>query len=1566
MRKKTVKSKTIVKKLFSSALVCIGILLVSVVLSCNMGLGKEVDLTPPVLEITSHKNLDYVGSPFTLSGRATDNEKVARVVVSDGDKKELASARIEGENWFTEIRLPDGEHSLEVVAYDANKNSGAQSKKSITVLVDSDEPCVDSVELKRPKSSEPLKSLSELKGFNPESSAHYNYFQNEAFSISVEVNEGFQMDSIELVLRDEDGNEVLLKNATDSFSAEFEITEADLLEKDNKYGTGRHYFQVIITATDSAKNENVDTRGWLCWYPESDTPKVLITPTPIDGKLDDIHKDSSLSFEIFDDDGISEAILAVFEKADWESASGTTIEEKYNSLKDAFVYKKIEDLKPDGENVRNSSLQMKIPGSFYLVALVKDTKDKPENAKSTARAIELCVKDPNDPIIIITDPAANTIPQKNIEIEGYTLDKDALSTIYMAWIPYGTADVPVKTDDEVKALFLNSLETLNFVNNKAEENGLVVYRNALDEAEEEENGYKKQGFSFSLDLIEDFKINDDVQNELKRFIFFTKNENGNAVFESFQLLADSSIPKITVLKPSDVLSIHEPENNFELEFKVKKENGLAIAEISLEEDIDGKDTTIWTYKNNSWTKKSGSDNYTPSFSNDTHSLTISKENLADATRNYKISAKDILGNEAFETRTVIVTQEAVFKDISCDKASGTYGPDSTLPIRVNFKNRVEVTGYPKLSLVKSDGGAALGTATYKSGSGTESLLFEYTVKKEDAGYLKLSSKPINLNGGSIKSLDGKKEAVDLPTDVDFSKTDIVLDGVAPTITGITFPSGEKYYNAGKTFEVVVTFSEAVTTNGNPELELKLANDASIKGVYQKLEDEGTSMFFQFTVEAEQNASPLKYNLSSCLVAERISDMAGNSLALSGGEQSSSCYIDTEKPELPNVSGLSAGNFNTSQSFTISGETDARLQYSTNGGLSWTEYTKEASLGAGTHIFVARQIDKAGNVSEQTASLTIIIVGSFPSILGIATETPDGTYPLGTKISFKLMFSDKVKTTASGASIKIGNTVCNVTQNSSFSSTLYFDYEVPAGASLYPISLSELSLTKVIDQYGNTASNPSTPSLNRPNLNVDSVPPTISVKTPTNNAIMSTDSANKTISLTFNEDIHIEKGHILIKRGGDDWHIPVVFTEEEFNEIYESLEDKYKRNLLLVDKDGNEILNETGQPVGPYRKTTHGLLIPEEGEVHPDTSTKYVLDFNLSTTNAEDFTYGTETIAAGEIRKALIEANYQSYEIDISDSSIVSVNSDTVTITLDEALPEGREWTISIPEGAFRDEAGNQNSEVVWNFWSNKVAKPVIRVDRYSHGRGAVEAYLDGSIIKTKTIPTDDMGTAPTGYARVRIDCETPGAAISYIRTNTLDGLTLHSQIGTNESYNTSLCSTHGTPLAEGVDGVLSLDPNTPYEAYFLVGDGEYNTAERYYMAASAKKTGFVDSEKGYEGAFKTTVQYRRPVKPLYESSGRLFIEGTDVGGGMPVTSGFPLRLTDPETEWKYRKLCYRTGTATDNANYYWISWEIVVDWVLCAYSLNTPGYGRTETFEKNKTKVGYGNWCINNQAEFWE
>lgn len=1566
MRKKTVKSKTIVKKLFSSALVCAGILLVSLVLSCNMGLGKEVDLTPPVLEITSHKNLDYVGSPFTLSGRAIDNEKVARVVVSDGDKKELASARIEGENWFAVISLSDGEHSLEVVAYDANKNSGAQSKKSITVLVDSDGPCVESVELVRPKSSEPLKSLSELKDFNPESSAHYNYFQNEAFSISVEVNEGFEMDSIELLLLDKEGNEVLSKNAKGSFSAEFEIDEADLVEKDNKYGTGRHYFQVIVKAKDSAKNENVDTLGWLCWYPESDTPKVLITPTPIEGKLDDIHKDSSLSFEIFDDDGISEAILAVFEKDNWENADGT-IEEKYNSLiNDASIEKKIVDLEHENKNVLNSSLQMDTSGSFYLVVLVKDTKENTGDVKSIARAIELHVKDPNDPIIIITDPAANTIPQKDIEIKGYTLDTDALSTIYMAWIPYGADDEPVATDDAVKDLFLKNLDGLSFDGNKAEKDGLVVYRNALDEAEEE-NSYKKQGFSFSLDLINDFKINDDVQNELKRFIFFTKNVNDNSIFEPFQLLADSSIPKITVTKPSDVVSIHEPENDFKLEFEVKKENGLAISEIRLEEDIDGKDTTIWTYTDNSWTKESGSDNYTPSFSSGTHSLTIPQANLADATRNYKISAKDILGNEAFETRTVIVTQEAVFKDISCDKAPGTYGPGSTLPIRVNFKNRVEVTGSPLLSLVKSDGGAALGTATYKSGSGTESLLFEYTVKTGDAGYLKVKAEPISLNGGSIKSLDGKKADVGLPTKVDFSKKDIVLDGVAPTIRKITVPTGD--YNAGKTFEVEVTFSEAVTTNGNPELELKLANNASIKGVYQKLED--TSMFFQFTVEAGQNASPLKYNLSSCLVAASISDMAGNSLALSGGEQSSSCYIDTEKPELPTVSDLSAGNFNTSQSFTISGETDASLQYSTNGGLSWTEYTARASLGTGTHSFVARQIDKAGNISEQTASLTIIIVDSFPTILGIATETPDGTYPIGTKISFKLMFSDKVKTTAIGASIKIGDTVCPVTQNSSFSSTLYFDYVVPAGASLYPISLSELSLTNVIDQYGNTASNPSTPSLNRPNLNVDSIPPTISVKTPTDNAIMSTDSANKTISLTFDEPIHIEKGHIIITRGGVDandtpnWHIPVVFTEDEFNEIYESslLDDNDKKNLLLLDANGKELLNATGQPVGPYRKTTHGLLIPETGEVHPDTSTKYVLDFNLSTTNAETFTYGAETIAAGKIRETLIKAKYQSYEIDISDSSIVSVNDKKVTIMLDEALPEGREWTISIPEGAFRDEAGNQNSKVEWNFWSNKVAKPVIRVDRYSHGRGAVEPYRENGSIKTKTIPTDDMSTAPTGYARVRIDCETPGATISYIRKNTLGDLTLHSEIGTNTSYNTSLCSTHGTPSSTEVS---ALEPNTSYTAYFLVGDGKYNTAERYYMAASATKDDFEPSEKGYEGAFKTTVQYRQPRKPLYELSGRLFIEGTDVGGGMPVTSGFPLRLTDPEKEWKYRKLCYRTGTTTDNANYYWISWEIVVDWVLCAYSLNSPGYGRAETFEKNKTKVGYGNWCINNQAEFWE
>jgi hypothetical protein len=82
-------------------------ILVATLGACSLGLGSEIDLEAPVLAITSHQNLDYVGVPFTLAGTAIDNSKVDRVEIRDSKTGQLyANAAIDGTAWAAEVILP--------------------------------------------------------------------------------------------------------------------------------------------------------------------------------------------------------------------------------------------------------------------------------------------------------------------------------------------------------------------------------------------------------------------------------------------------------------------------------------------------------------------------------------------------------------------------------------------------------------------------------------------------------------------------------------------------------------------------------------------------------------------------------------------------------------------------------------------------------------------------------------------------------------------------------------------------------------------------------------------------------------------------------------------------------------------------------------------------------------------------------------------------------------------------------------------------------------------------------------------------------------------------------------------------------------------------------------------------------------------------------------------------------------------------------------------------------------------------------------------------------------------
>ncbi|MGY3693799.1 hypothetical protein ACVIGA_003879 [Bradyrhizobium sp. USDA 3240] len=125
----------------------------------------------------------------------------------------------------------------------------------------------------------------------------------------------------------------------------------------------------------------------------------------------------------------------------------------------------------------------------------------------------------------------------------------------------------------------------------------------------------------------------------------------------------------------------------------------------------------------------------------------------------------------------------------------TLNTGKVVTITVNFSNTVSVTGVPELLL--NDGKAA----TYVSGSGSQALVFSYTVQAGDSTS-DLQVQSLSLNGGAIKDPGGQD------ADVTHAAADLhlVIDGVAPTVSVAATSTS---LLAGQASTVTLTFSEAV-------------------------------------------------------------------------------------------------------------------------------------------------------------------------------------------------------------------------------------------------------------------------------------------------------------------------------------------------------------------------------------------------------------------------------------------------------------------------------------------------------------------------------------------------------------------------------------------------------------------------------------------------------------------------------------------------------------------------------------------------------------------------------------
>ena len=99
------------------------------------------------------------------------------------------------------------------------------------------------------------------------------------------------------------------------------------------------------------------------------------------------------------------------------------------------------------------------------------------------------------------------------------------------------------------------------------------------------------------------------------------------------------------------------------------------------------------------------------------------------------------------------------------------------------------------------------------------------------------------------------------------------------------------------------------------------------------------------------------------------------------EEATTCtwVLDTTLPSAPEISGIIAGDFNTDQTYTLSGEAESSIEYSIDDGTTWVAGTEITLSDEGVYNVSVRQTDSAGNLSAASAAIEVEIDKTAPLV-----------------------------------------------------------------------------------------------------------------------------------------------------------------------------------------------------------------------------------------------------------------------------------------------------------------------------------------------------------------------------------------------------------------------------------------------------------------------------------------------------------------------------------------------------------------------------------------------------------
>jgi T1SS-143 domain-containing protein len=404
----------------------------------------------------------------------------------------------------------------------------------------------------------------------------------------------------------------------------------------------------------------------------------------------------------------------------------------------------------------------------------------------------------------------------------------------------------------------------------------------------------------------------------------------------------------------------------------------------------------------------------------------------------------------------------------------TYVAGNVVAVTVNFNAAMSVTGTPQLLL---NIGGVNHLANYVSGSGTDALVFDYTVAPgdNDTNGISIGANALSLNGGTIKDAFGDNANLATPAVTDNSNQLVDTTPPAETISStITTNTGATttISSGGATKDNTLALSGTVSDNGSGVASVQIFDGSTSLGfatvtggnwsfTTSALADGSHS----FTAKATDNVgnttttSAVTATVDTVAPAESISSTIATTTGAATTISSGGLTKD-------NTLGLSGTVSDTNGSGVASVQIfdgTTSLGFATVTGSSWSFTT--SALVDGSHSLTAKATDNAGNTTT-TSAVTATVDTTAPA------ETISSTITTNTGLTTTITSGGVTKDNTLGLSGTVSDTGGGVASVQIFDGTTSLGFATVTGNS-WSFTTGQLSdaahsfTAKATDNAGNT-------------------------------------------------------------------------------------------------------------------------------------------------------------------------------------------------------------------------------------------------------------------------------------------------------------------------------------------------------------------------------------------------------------------------------------------------------------------------------------------------------------------